>query len=442
MSLENALKQFFEKTDFVRFDTFFTGFMLGVPKDCYTEEERKQACSLFREKTDKREIASYPTIRKWFGLGGKTKPDRMQIFEIAFALSLSAPDVNLILKEGMFEPGIRINDYREIIFWFGLLNHLSYEECCVMIEQFERHINSDLVIVQATNTAELLYAFENNKQLSKDDFMDWLDSIAGVFKGYGKTALNYMLKLKKLVVSYMRKEWKILLENTLASTDFETWKKKKRNHHKLSEGEQIRQYLYKEKSLSDERRKEILDMVSFVYFEEDNNVRVLAEIFPDTRISLLRDTLLRGMTQKHLSDLLNIAKQKEKDMELTRKRYELLDSMEKNPEAVKQLSQIEKNKREHKRRMVQVERADLLPFIQYVAVFRYLEEISACGKKYEAKKAKEQFVILADQILTACNMAVISEKYELDSLLLLGFQEDDCYLYEELTEQLVMMKMD
>lgn len=183
-------------------------------------------------------------------------------------------------------------------------------------------------------------------------------------------------------------------------------------------------------------------MVSFVYFEEDNNVRVLAEIFPDTRISLLRDTLLRGMTQKHLSDLLNIAKQKEKDMELTRKRYELLDSMEKNPEAVKQLSQIEKNKREHKRRMVQVERADLLPFIQYVAVFRYLEEISACGKKYEAKKAKEQFVILADQILTACNMAVISEKYELDSLLLLGFQEDDCYLYEELAEQLVMMKMD
>ena len=116
MSLENALKQFLEKTDFVRFDTFFTGFMLGVPKDCYTEEERKQACSFFREKTDKREIASYPTIRKWFGLGGKTKPDRMQIFEIAFALSLSAQDVNLILKEGMFEPGIRINDYREIIF--------------------------------------------------------------------------------------------------------------------------------------------------------------------------------------------------------------------------------------------------------------------------------------------------------------------------------------
>lgn len=26
MSLENALKQFLEKTDFVRFDTFFTGY--------------------------------------------------------------------------------------------------------------------------------------------------------------------------------------------------------------------------------------------------------------------------------------------------------------------------------------------------------------------------------------------------------------------------------
>ena len=28
MSLENALKDFLNKTDFVRFDTFFTGFML------------------------------------------------------------------------------------------------------------------------------------------------------------------------------------------------------------------------------------------------------------------------------------------------------------------------------------------------------------------------------------------------------------------------------
>ena len=105
------------------------------------------------------------------------------------------------------------------------------------------------------------------------------------------------------------------------------------------------------------------------------------------------------MTQKHLSDLLNIAKQKEKDMELTRKRYELLDSMEKNPEAVKQLSQIEKNKREHKRRMVQVERADLLPFIQYVAVFRYLEEISACGKSMRQKKQKSNLSFLPTRFL-------------------------------------------
>ena len=67
---------------------------------------------------------------------------------------------------------------------------------------------------------------------------------------------------------------------------------------------------------------------------------------------------------------------------------------------------------------------------------------SVPAEKSMRQKAKEQFVILADQILTACNMAVISEKYELDSLLLLGFQEDDCYLYEELAEQLVIMKMD
>ena len=46
MSLENALKQFLEKQILSGLIPF-TGFMLGVPKDCYTEEERKQACSLF-----------------------------------------------------------------------------------------------------------------------------------------------------------------------------------------------------------------------------------------------------------------------------------------------------------------------------------------------------------------------------------------------------------
>lgn len=462
MSIQKAIEQFLEKKEFVRFDTFFTGFLLGSHKESYTENERGQAFAIFYEKTAKRKIASYPTMRKWFGLGGVAKPKRMQIFEIAFAMEYSVDDVNILLMKGLFEPGIRINDYRETIFLFGIVNHLSFEECCFMIENFECQLHSDLVVVQATNTAELWNALEHNMQLSKDEFMDWMCHNAGGFKGYSKTSLNYMLKLKKVVIAYMRKDWKVILEKDLESTGYEKWKHKRGKHRKQSEGERIRKYVYQDKTLTMKTRKDILDMVSFVYFEEENNVRLLSEIFSNRCIASLPNTCLRGMTKKHLSDLLNIARQKERDIRLTAIRCELLQLQEKGekrcPEAIhKQIGTcIEKNSLsgeemvsellayisqymyEQKRRLVQIERADILPLIQYVAWYRYEESMNESGRKYVAKEARQQFVQLADQILAACNMAPISEKYELDSLLLLGFQKEDCYLYSEMAEQLMV----
>ena len=78
-----------KENKFVRFDTFFVNFMLQIEERNPSTEQRKEAFHLFREKTGKMMFASFPTMQKWFGLGGYAEPGRSQIFELAFSLPLS-----------------------------------------------------------------------------------------------------------------------------------------------------------------------------------------------------------------------------------------------------------------------------------------------------------------------------------------------------------------
>lgn len=100
------------------------------------------------------------------------------------------------------------------------------------------------------------------------------------------------------------------------------------------------------------------------------------------------------------------------------------------------LSCISMYRKEHKRRLVQIDRSDLLPFVQCVALQSYMESIQYESDQYDFREARKQFIELADQTLTACNMARFSEEYELDALLLAGFQENECYLYGEMLEEM------
>ncbi|MDO4168259.1 MAG: hypothetical protein Q4D32_12715, partial [Eubacteriales bacterium] len=109
--------------------------ILEIPEEI--EDRGKTSYRRFLEKARKPYPATYPTMRRWFGLHGFTTPNREQAYGIAFSLELSPEELNNLLTKGLLETGVQYNDYKEIIFLYGLANHRSYEEALGMIDEFE-----------------------------------------------------------------------------------------------------------------------------------------------------------------------------------------------------------------------------------------------------------------------------------------------------------------
>ena len=81
---------------------------------------REEAYLNFYRRVKVENVASRVTIKKWFGLNGYVRPKREQIFKLAFALSLDEEGLQEYLIKGIRQPGIQINDYREMIYLYGL----------------------------------------------------------------------------------------------------------------------------------------------------------------------------------------------------------------------------------------------------------------------------------------------------------------------------------
>lgn len=466
-SLYRALHRMDERNDFQGGDLFLVRYMLGDEGTAVTPEARRRAYKEFRKRSGEREFASAPTMQKWFGIDGCARPRRSQIYEIIFYLNPGVDELVSFLTLGFREPSVQINDYTEAIFVYGLENGLGYEECMEMIQDFEQRMEDDIEVCHSQSTQELLEQFQRKKGLPKGEFMEWMAEHAGAFKGYSNTSRDYLLKFKRTICKSVRQDMKEYLKELLAETGYDAWQRKRRFRQE-TEGDSIRKFIYTNRKLSDAYRKEILRLVQCVYFEEDTNVRLLSAVFSTSQYSgqhftnLGKWERLCRMTEKHLSDLLNVATQKERDIRMAHAEAVLRRRNGEDGEAgcpewiaaliseydggaaqkpvmklltVKEaLHLVEAYRKEHRRRCVMVQRGDLLPFVLYVAQHRYLESISFEAGNYVWEDAKREFTVLADQTLAACNMAKLSEKYELDSLLLACFQEDEMYSYSEMLE--------
>ena len=71
------------------------------------------------------DVAAAGTIRAWFGLGKRSEPNREKMVQLAFALGLSHQELDEYLQKGLRMPGIQVNDYREMIYYYGLEHGLS-----------------------------------------------------------------------------------------------------------------------------------------------------------------------------------------------------------------------------------------------------------------------------------------------------------------------------
>ncbi len=457
-SLEKALTKIYRENKFWNFNNFICKEM-GFPNN------PKKAFEVFEERTNKAQIASRPTMRKWFDLGGHARPSRLQIYEMAFYMGLDEDQVQRYLTEGIGEPGIQINDYQEAILIYGLSHDLSYDECTDMIREFEWKMDEDMEIDHDSATIDLWQKFRVEQEVTREEFLNWMIMNASAFRGYSLTALNYMIKYKKTVNKLIRRDAKEYLNNLLADTDYKSWLHRRHIQYKMP-GETIRRYIYTNKNLEESIRREILVLTEIVYYEDSSNVRLISEIYATSKdqkhSQQSRWQRIRRMTEKYLSDLLNVAIQKERDIRTAHlesylnKQKDLTDkeicpdwandlineytvrakkkSKDKKYTVKEAKEWVSKYRREHKRRCIQVGREDLLPFVLYITQNRYLTDIDFMMEEYDAEEAKRQFLELADQTMTACNMMKISGKYELDAALLASFQEDDMYSFAEILE--------
>lgn len=425
-------------------------------------EQRKQAFAEFRKRTNREEIASLPTMRKWFGIGGKATPSREQIYQMSFAMELSAKDVEEFLLEGIREPSFQVNDYQEIILIYGLENKISYEECMNMIDELEERMEPDTTFLQTRGTQMLLSEFRGHKHLSKEKFLDWMVENAVCFKGYSKTTLDYFIKYKKIILDYVKKDAEEELGRLLAETDYDNWCRgkglftkdpKKRIHN------YIRSHSTGKKNvISKDLKESIMELTSIAYTDKNANVQLLAEVFRSNRHRKTETSVglssIEGMTGKKLSDLLNVATQKQRIFHVRQANRKIKDMENAHacPRWIQEIAQEYSRKKvdiqtiedaknwmkeyleEHKRRCLQIQRSDILPMILYVSQRRYLKEIDHDMAKYCQKDALIAFENLANATLSACNMCQLNEQYELDTLLRSCYGKEEMYSYSELLE--------
>lgn len=465
MTLRSALENIKEHKKFRDFSLFIMEKMGIVMEDIIENESemRREAFLTFRKRTKNAAIASLPTIRRWFGIGGISVPDREQIYQMCFAMGLSAKETQEYLFYGIYEPSFQVNDYQETILVYGLENHKTYEECQEMMEELEKQMDQKLEFIQTCGTQMLLSEFHGHKHLPWHQFMEWMLEKAPYFKGYSKTTLKYFMKYKKSILGYIKQDAKDELGRLLAETDYENWCKKHPFLPKESR-KKIRKYMYAHSGsghnmLSQDLCESIKELLPIAYSRLDTNTHLLAEIFcsnrnePSEKENMGFRTVTK-MTGKHLSDLLNIATQKERFFHIQQAWHSLeeVNGEEECPEWIQKMGQeysrkkhkfenveqarawLKEYRSEHKRRCIQIKRSDLLPMVLYVAQRRYLEEIDHDMAKYQRVDALKEFEDLANSTLTACNMCELSEEYQLDVVLRACYQKGEMYSYSELLE--------
>ena len=167
------------------FDTFLIlemGYSLcGTMED--QEKVRKEAYHTFLQKIRGERPASFPTIRRWFGIRSVAVPAREQIFRIVFSLGCDLETANRYFVEGVLQPSFQINDYTEMIAMYGLENRWNWEKYQRAVEEYEKGLDDDMEILHEPNTQWLFRQFEYVKTLNEEQFMYWMWEHSGIFKG-------------------------------------------------------------------------------------------------------------------------------------------------------------------------------------------------------------------------------------------------------------------
>lgn len=434
---------------FMTFDRFIIQKMGFDPEQ--GESAASDAFHEFRRRTERCPVATMPTMRRWFGIGGFHTPTRENVIKMSFALSLEPLEAGEYLTKGLGEPFFQINDYQETLFLYGLGHHLTYEDCLKMAAVFEGNMEEELIFSGTKSTKELLASFEEHKELGREEFLLWMSDRADWFKGYSKTTWNYLNRFRSSIMEEIREEARERLDGLLRETGYRNWRKTHPGKGDMRES--VNRFVggrrqRKKYRVPEHMEKCIRELTKLAYDERELNIRMLSEVFSATEGTAGE---FRRFTMKYLSDLFHIPDKKEQAIRTAQalRTLDTLGQQDECPDWIQRLGNEYTRKKgdfssagmareslirfqkEHKRRCLLISRSDLLPLILHVAQRQYEREN---GAFYNREDARTQFHELADATLNACNMEILSEEYRLDQALMACFQENEMYTYAEMLD--------
>lgn len=308
------IKTVLKQNKFMRFDIFIISKVLK--KDYMTKkisgETRAEAYHLFCKITGDRRFAAVPTVKRWFGINGYTLPRRENIFEIAYVLKMSENGLREWLMEGLGDPDVQFNDYHEVIWLYGLVNGMTWEDAEKNIETYEKRLKFEIKLEKTHSTNYLMEQFDARKRSDEKEFMEWMYMNTSSFKGYSLTTLEYVNIYKDIITEYVCNESMVSLKKFLAETDFYSWTKKKN----ADENERIVQkYLYyikrkRDKNVSEGMMENIREANRIAHMSPDSRQKMLADIFSTSK----SNNEFGNLTRKRLSDILNLPIQLEKNL--------------------------------------------------------------------------------------------------------------------------------
>ncbi len=424
-----------------RFDDFITVRWSGQDIGDIHEKERKIAYRKFYYEVKRSDVANRQTIRRWFGLDPERSiPSRKQIFKIALAAGLSPEETEEYLKQGISQPGFQMSDYREFIIRYCLEHRKGCDICRKMIDFYEQKAQNRGKWEQESNTNWIREQYIFVKEYSEEEFVVWMCKHQRYFKGYSLTNLQCYRELLQQCLIFLRKDVKEALARALDEAGFFEWQNEHGNKN-VNNDQEIERFVKnrlrsKKKCISPEDAREIRKLASMAYAPQDRMSDLILEIYstmPGRDKHQERYALynalggeLKRVDRKYISELLNMAVLKEKQMIL---QMELAAETDE-----KQRQKKEKELKKFRQRVHLIGRSDLLVLAQYI-IYRHLEEYSLLyDKTYNQKEAQEEFREYADGILEMCGMRKIDQNYMLDHVLMECFAEEDMYLFSEVIE--------
>lgn len=464
-------------------DYGFDRFLLekwGYPEGEASEKERRAACRRFQKALKESDVAAAGTIRAWFGIGKRSEPNREKMLQLAFALELGTQELDEYLQIGLKMPGVQVNDYRELIYYYGLEHGLAMQECDKMILVFEKHMCQTYVPIQEAHTIKLWQYYESWRQKDPVHFLKEMCVHAELFKGYSKTTLDHFNRLKSELLQDIRHRIRENLTIDLRALGYPetispqtieaSCEKEKicRFLKNISRHVEVKNNPEKQALIQSVRRD-----CSVVYSGHERNRDLLRELYSPVVSTQSGKNIfykknrqmqeiygLSYMTERHISDLVGISIQKEREIRLAQAIACLSDEAPEGvcPEWIRKLLETEaagavrqkkeravltvgqtrkllmKMHQQQKTRCLLIQREDLLPLLLEVARRKYSRQQESQGKKPDQKEAEQYFRTMANTILSDCGMVPIDERYAMDKLLLDSFGGEDVDSFADLLE--------